>query len=231
MERVVGIIGAMEEEILLIKNHINNLVEKEIASIKFYFGEIDNKKVVLTQSGIGKVNSSVCATLLASKFNVSEIIFTGVAGGVNSDLNIGDIVVSIDLIQHDFNLTSFGRKMGEIPNIKTLSIFADKNLIEIANNSISEIGLNFVNGRIISGDQFINSKEKIKELRDVFNADAVEMEGASVAQVCYLFNTPFVVIRSISDKADDNSHVDFNEFVKIAADNSAKIVLKMMEKI
>ena len=231
MEKVIGIIGAMEEEILLIKNHINNLVEEEIASIKFYFGEIDNKKVVLTQSGIGKVNSAVTATLLIEKFNVSGIVFTGVAGGVNSDLNIGDIVVSTDLVQHDFDLTSFGRKMGEIPNVKTLSIFADKNLIEIANNSISEIGLNFVNGRIISGDQFINSKEKIKELRDVFNADAVEMEGASVAQVCYLFNTPFVVIRSISDKADDNSHVDFNEFVKIAADNSAKIVLKMMEKI
>jgi len=231
MEKVIGIIGAMEEEILLIKNHINNLVEEEIASIKFYFGEIDNKKVVLTQSGIGKVNSAVTATLLIEKFNVSGIVFTGVAGGVNSDLNIGDIVVSTDLVQHDFDLTSFGRKMGEIPNIKSLSIFADKNLIEIANSSISEIGLNFVNGRIISGDQFINSKEKIKELRDVFNADAVEMEGASVAQVCYLFNTPFVVIRSISDKADDNSHVDFNEFVKIAADNSAKIVLKMMEKI
>jgi len=231
MEKVIGIIGAMEEEILLIKSYINNLVEKEIASIKFYFGEINNKKIVLTQSGIGKVNSAVCATLLIEKFNVSEIVFTGVAGGVNSDLNIGDIVVSTDLVQHDFDLTSFGRKMGEIPNIKSLSIFADKNLIEIANSSISEIGLNFVNGRIISGDQFINSKEKIKELRDVFNADAVEMEGASVAQVCYLFNTPFVVIRSISDKADDNSHVDFNEFVKIAADNSAKIVLKMMEKI
>ncbi len=231
MEKIFGIIGAMEEEVVLIKDCLEDLVEKEIASIKFYFGNINNKKIVLTQSGIGKVNAAICATLLIEKFNVSKIIFTGVAGGVNSDLNIGDIVISTDLIQHDFDLTSFGRKMGEIPNIKSLSFFADKELINIANESISEIGLNGLSGRIISGDQFINSDEIIKELGDSFKADAVEMEGASVAHVCHLFNIPFVVIRSISDKANGDSRIDFNEFVKLAADNSAKIILKMIEKI
>lgn len=228
---MIGIIGAMEEEIFSLKNEIKDFNIIDIAGIEFYCGNISDKKVVLVKSGIGKVNSAVCATLLIEKFNISEIVFTGVAGSINEKLNIGDVIISSDLIQHDFDTTSFGEKLGQIPRMKEWIFKADNELIDIASNVCEDNNINYIKGRILSGDQFINSKEKIEWLKDVFNGDAVEMEGASVAHVCYLFNVPFVIIRSISDKADKSSFMDFKEFSMLAAENSKKIVFGILKEI
>lgn len=228
---MIGIIGAMQEEIIELKKQIKNIKENTMAGFVFYSGILNKKDIILVQSGIGKVNSAICTTILIEQFNVTKIIFTGVAGGVNNDLNVGDIVISKDLIQHDVDATAFGAKYGQIPRMNQLEFKSDINLIELAKKSAKDIFTNekIVVGRILSGDQFVSSIEKIKWLRDKFNGDCVEMEGASVAHVATLFNIPFVVIRSISDKADHSANIDFNKFVNIAANNSKNIVLKMLE--
>jgi len=228
---LIGIIGAMQEEIIELKKQIKNIKENTMAGFVFYSGILNKKDIILVQSGIGKVNSAICTTILIEQFNVTKIIFTGVAGGVNNDLNVGDIVISKDLIQHDVDATAFGAKYGQIPRMNQLEFKSDINLIELAKKSAKDIFTNekIVVGRILSGDQFVSSIEKIKWLRDKFNGDCVEMEGASVAHVATLFNIPFVVIRSISDKADHSANIDFNKFVNIAANNSKNIVLKMLE--
>ncbi|NLK63056.1 MAG: 5'-methylthioadenosine/adenosylhomocysteine nucleosidase [Fusobacteria bacterium] len=231
MIKLIGIIGAMQEEIIELKKQIKNIKENTMAGFVFYSGILNKKDIILVQSGIGKVNSAICTTILIEQFNVTKIIFTGVAGGVNNDLNVGDIVISKDLIQHDVDATAFGAKYGQIPRMNQLEFKSDINLIELAKKSAKDIFTNekIVVGRILSGDQFVSSIEKIKWLRDKFNGDCVEMEGASVAHVATLFNIPFVVIRSISDKADHSANIDFNKFVNIAANNSKNIVLKMLE--
>ncbi|MEZ7821228.1 MAG: 5'-methylthioadenosine/adenosylhomocysteine nucleosidase [Patescibacteria group bacterium] len=228
---MIGIIGAMEEEIVLIKKEIKNLETIVVSNMEFYCGDIFGKKIVLVKCGIGKVNVAICATLLIERFNVSEIIFTGVAGGINENLNVGDIVVSSDLIQHDFDTTCFGEKLGQIPRMDQWIFKASDYLINIVSSVCKNENLKYIKGRILSGDQFINSKEKVEYLKQNFEGDAVEMEGAALAHVCCVFNIPFVVIRSISDKADNSSHIDFNEFCLLAANNSKKIVCGLLKLI
>ncbi len=188
---------------------------------------------MLVESGIGKVNSAVCTTILIEEFKVDKIIFTGVAGAVSNELNIGDIVVSSELIEHDFDCTAFGMEAGVIPRMENSNFESDKTLVELAKKSgVKILGENKIKtGIIVSGDQFIADKNKIAWLEKTFDAKCTEMEGASVAHVCYLFKIPFVIIRSISDKADGSAHVDFKEFVYIAAENSKKIVVEMLEHI
>lgn len=228
---MIGIVGAMEEEIVSLKKEINNLEIFSIAGLEFFVGDFLNKKIVLTKCGIGKVNAALCSTILINNFNVSKIIFSGVAGSINIKLKIGDIVISSDLIEHDFDTTSFGEEFGQIPRMKEWKFKADKDLIDIASGVCAKNNFNFIIGRILSGDQFINSLEKITWLRGQFSGDAVEMEGAALAHVCCLFNIPFVVIRSISDNADNSSHIDFKEFCLLAAENSKKIICGLLEKI
>lgn len=230
---MIGIIGAMHEEIVELKELINNLTEERISNITFFKGSINNKEIILVESGIGKVNSAVCATLLINHFKVDKIIFTGVAGGVDNDIEIGDIVISTKLIEHDFDVTAFGLKPGVIPRMNNSEFRADENLRKIAKEAALEIfeEKQVREGIIVSGDQFISSIEKINWLRDTFNASCAEMEGASIAHVCYMFDIPFVILRAISDKADHNAKVDFPTFVKKAAKNSKEIVLRMLEKL
>lgn len=228
---MIGIIGAMQEEIRELRDLMTEVEEYEIARIMYYQGRLENKEIVLVEGGIGKVNSSVCTTILIEKFNVEKVIFTGVAGGIGKDIEVGDIVISSDLVQHDFDLTAFGRKVGDIPRMEVGTFRADENLIALAKESALKIfDENQVRvGRILSGDQFINNIEKLKYLEEAFSAEAVEMEGASVAQVCYLFNIPFVVIRAISDKAGSKAEIDFQSFIELAAKNSKKIVVNMLK--
>lgn len=228
---MIGIVGAMEEEIISLKNEVENFSVENIAGIDFFIGNLFGKKIVLTKCGIGKVNAALCTTILINKFNVSKIVFIGVAGAVNKELKVGDIVISQDLIEHDFDTTIFGEEFGQIPRMKEWRFRADKNLIDLASCVCNKNNLNFVIGRILSGDQFINSSEKVEWFRKQFAGDAVEMEGAALAHVCCLFNIPFVVIRSISDNADNSSHVDFKEFCLLAAENSKKIICGLLEKI
>ncbi|MGB6129579.1 MAG: 5'-methylthioadenosine/adenosylhomocysteine nucleosidase [Psychrilyobacter sp.] len=228
---MIGIIGAMHEEIIELKNMISNLKEEKILDITFFKGTLEGKKIVLVEGGIGKVNSSVCTTLLIDRFKVDQLIFTGVAGGTNPNIEVGDIVISNELIEHDFDCTAFGMKHGEIPRMDTSIFKADKKLIKIAEKSALELfnKENVYTGRIVSGDVFVAEPAKINWLRETFNSECTEMEGAAVAHVCHLFKIPFVIIRSISDKANDNAKTDFQEFVKLAAKNSKNLIVKMMK--
>jgi len=230
---MIGIIGAMHEEIIELKNMILDLEEVKILDITFFKGTLKGKNIVLVEGGIGKVNSSVCTTLLIDRFKIDQLIFTGVAGGTNPNIEVGDIVISTELIEHDFDCTAFGMKHGEIPRMDTSIFKADKNLIKIAETSSLELfnKKNIYTGRIVSGDVFVAESQKINWLRETFNSECTEMEGAAVAHVCHLFKIPFVIIRSISDKANGNAKTDFQEFVKLAAKNSKNLIVEMMKRI
>lgn len=230
---MIGIIGAMNEEVIQLKEIMLIEENRKIGGYEFFKGRLYEKEIVLVECGIGKVNASICATLLINEFKVERIFFTGVAGALNPKIDIGDIVISTDLLEYDFDVTSFGYEPGVIPRMKDSKFKSDERMIEIAKNSaIEQFGENRVwIGRIVSGDQFVASVDKIKWLRDTFNGECTEMEGAAVAHVCYLLNTPFVIIRSISDKANHDANMNYDEFVKIAAENSKLIIEGVLKKI
>lgn len=229
----IGIIGAMNEEIVELKSLIEGLEEEKIGNLIFFKGKIKNKDIILVECGIGKVNAGICATLLCTHFKVDKVLFTGVAGGLNPELNIGDIVIGEELLQWDFDCTAFGYELGQIPRMDSYKFLSDKNLIKLACEvAIENFGEDRVKiGKIISADYFVASAEKINWLREKFMGDCTEMEGASVAQVCHIFKVPFLIIRALSDKANSDAKMDFPEFVKLAAKNSKLIVENMLEKI
>lgn len=228
----IGIIGAMDEEVIKIKEEMQvERIEKK-AQMEFFLGQFLGKDVVVVRSGIGKVNAAVCAQILIDDFNVDAIINTGIAGGVYSEINVGDVVVSTDLVHHDFDTAAFGYELGQVPRMEVYSFKADEKLVNVAVDSAKQLdGFNVYSGRIISGDQFINSREKISFFREKFNAYAVEMEGAAIAHVCYLNSVPFVVLRSISDKADGSAHVDYPTFMNKAINNSIGILSNMLRAL
>ncbi|BBA51065.1 5'-methylthioadenosine/adenosylhomocysteine nucleosidase [uncultured Fusobacterium sp.] len=229
----IGIIGAMNEEVVELKAVMSDIKSEKIGNLEFFNGKLLGKDVVLVEGGIGKVNAAICATLIINHFKVDKVLFTGVAGGVNPNINIGDIVIGNDLIEHDFDSTAFGYELGQIPRMDTYIFKADQNLVDIACNvAEKEFGKYRVCvGRIVSGDEFVASIERIKWLRDTFEADCTEMEGAAVAHVCHIFNMPFLIIRAISDKANHDAKVDFPEFVKLAAKNSKTIIEGILNRL
>ncbi|WP_297488412.1 5'-methylthioadenosine/adenosylhomocysteine nucleosidase [uncultured Cetobacterium sp.] len=233
MANQIAIIGAMDSEIKNLLTQMKDVTVETNASVTFHKGLLNNKKVIVFKSGIGKVNAAMSTTMALEKYDIDKIIFTGVAGAVNNKLNIADIVISKDLVQYDYDTTVFGTKLGMVPGSTNGRFIPNKELINIAKKSADKILINHKAyiGTIATGDQFIADKVKVKSLQDNFNAMAVEMEGASVAQVANLYNVPFVVIRSMSDKADGSAHMNYNEFEQIAADNSVKIVKEMLNQI
>lgn len=225
-----GIIGAMEEEVasLIEEMEVSSKIAK--AKMVFHSGIIYNKEVVIVTSGIGKVNAAVCAQILVDKFDVDYIINVGIAGGVGEKIYPGDIVIANSLVQHDVDTSAFGDKLGQIPRMDAYDFKCSDLLIshgKIACSSIENVNT-FV-GRIVSGDQFIANSEKIKWLNEEFNALACEMEGASIAHVAYLNDVPFLIIRSISDNANNGAHMDYEKFKPIAVKNS-NIILRSMLK-
>lgn len=231
----IGIIGAMELEVSTLKSlmEIEKTVKK--ASLTFYEGKLEGKDIVLVQCGIGKVNSALCAQILISEFNVDAIVNTGVAGAIHSSLDVNDIVISTDAIQHDMDATAFGYKKGQIPQMENSTFVADERLVNAAYDSsldqAKDKDFKIVKGRVVSGDIFISSKELKEELENDFNAYCGEMEGAAIAHACYLNNIPFVIIRAMSDKADGSANVTYDEFVIEAAENSKDIVLRMLKAL
>ena len=223
----------MNEEVIELKNIMTDMQVEKIGNLEFLKGNLLNKEVILVEGGIGKVNAAICATLMIEHFKVSKVLFTGVAGGTNPDINIGDIVIGVDQIEHDFDSTAFGYALGQIPRMDTYIFEADRELVDLAYSvAVEKFGREKVRkGRIVSGDEFVASVEKIKWLRDTFNADCTEMEGAAVAHVCHVFKMPFLIIRAISDKANHDAKVDFPEFVKLAAKNSKTIIEGILERI
>ncbi|WP_337959647.1 5'-methylthioadenosine/adenosylhomocysteine nucleosidase [Anaerobacillus arseniciselenatis] len=229
----IGIIGAMDEEIKLLKENIEVKEEVVKATITFYVGQLHGKEVVVCKSGVGKVNAAITTQLLINDFSVTNILFTGVAGAVDPKLNIGDIVISKNALQHDLDASALGFKKGEVPMFNYPSLFpADEALVQLAEKGAKKLdNINVVKGTILSGDQFIADHEKVAQLGELFGGSCVEMEGAAVAHVAMLNKIPFVIIRSMSDKANGEANVNFTEFTKLASERSFSIVHSIVENI
>lgn len=229
----IGIIGAMELEVEVLKEQmdVKNIVEK--ASMKFYEGILRGKDVVIVQCGIGKVNAGICVQILADLFQVDAVINTGVAGSLRAEINIGDIVVSTDACEHDMDVTALGYKQGIIPQMKESFFKADRKLVEAAIEVCREVNpdINVYEGRVLSGDQFISGEEIKNKLIDLFGGFCTEMEGAAIAHAAFLNEIPYVVIRAISDKADGSAHMDYPEFERAAAAHSAKLVENLVKRL
>jgi len=227
-----GIIGAMDEEIALYLEAMQETESTAHAGITYYTGKLEGRDVVLCKSGVGKVNASVCTQILIDRFQVGQVIFTGVAGAVHPELTIGDIVISTDCVQHDVDVTALGFQPGQIPYTEQWIWPADQALIAQAVKAGEQLadGVRVVTGRVLSGDQFIADREKVKHLHEVFGAYCTEMEGAAVAQVCAMNQVPYVVVRSMSDKADGSAHVNFLEFTKLASQRSFAMVSNLLRQ-
>lgn len=221
---MIGIICAEEKELIEIKKLMNNQKEKNIYEKTFYIGNMENKEIVLVKCNVGKVNSARVCQMLIDNFNIELIINVGTAGSVDKSLDIGDVVVASELVQYDFDVTPFGRKLGEIENIGE-SIKVDNNLLSLFD------GINVRKGIIASGDKFIVNNEEKNNIRNIFGALCIEMEGASIAQVCYLDKIPFLVIKSITDKLDGSSKVDFETFLEFSSKVVANILKEVLCKI
>jgi adenosylhomocysteine nucleosidase len=228
----IGIIGAMAEEVKLIEQDMQQPIITIIAGMSFYEGLLFEVPVVLCKSGVGKVNAAVCTQILIDKFGVDCVLFTGVAGALDPELNIGDIVISTDCMQHDIDVSPLGFARGVIPFADTSIFVADSELVNIAYESSKQLfGSHIRKGRVLSGDQFIADRDKVKQLHLELSGICTEMEGAAVAQACQMNGIPFVVIRSMSDKADGSAHVNFAEFTQLASDNSYRLIAHMIKAL
>ncbi|MBD5135577.1 MAG: 5'-methylthioadenosine/adenosylhomocysteine nucleosidase [Lachnospiraceae bacterium] len=228
---MLGIIGAMEVEVNQIKSELADIKIIKKAGMEFNSGLLMGKPVVIVRSGVGKVNAGICAQILCDIFDVDAIINTGIAGSLKEEINIGDIVLSEDALQHDMDAVAFGYDIGVIPQMEVSTFKADKKLITLAEEACKNVctHINSFIGRIVSGDQFISAKEKKKWLTDNFNGYCTEMEGAAIAQAAYLNNVPFLIVRSISDKADDSAHMDYPAFESMAIENSVKLIKEIVK--
>lgn len=220
---MIGIIVAEEKELIEVKKIINNIKERKIYEKTFYIGNIESKEIVLAKSNVGKVNSARVCQLLIDNFNVELVINAGTAGSVDNSLDIGDVVVATKLVQYDFDVTPFGRKLGEIENIGEY-IEVEKNLLQLFD------GIYVKKGIIASGDKFIVNKEEKDNIRKLFCALCIDMESAGIAQVCYLDKVPFLVIRSITDKQDGSAKVDFETFLESSSKVAANILKEVLKK-
>lgn len=230
---MVGIIGAMEVEVTRLKEAMQDVKILKKASMEFYSGVLNGSEAVVVRSGIGKVNAGICTQILVDVFGVNAIINTGIAGSLKNEINIGDIVLSTDTLQHDVDATGFGYEVGVIPQMETSCFVADEMLRRTAKDCCLEVNpdISVFEGRVVSGDQFISDKEKKNWIAGQFEGYCTEMEGAAIAQAAYLNGVPFLVIRAISDKADDSATMDYPEFEKKAVEHSVKLVEAICEKL
>ena len=231
--KTIGIIGAMEVEVAILKEKMEDVRIIKKASMDFYEGILAGKKVVVVRSGIGKVNAGICAQILADVFSVDAIINTGIAGSLTQNINIGDSVLSTDVVQHDMDATGFGYRKGQIPQMPVFFFNADDNLRRLAAEVCKEVNpdIQVFEGRIASGDQFVCDQDVKNRIVSEFSAYATEMEGAAIGQAAYLNEIPFLVVRAISDKADGSAQMDYSEFEKAAVDHSVRLTLNMLARI
>lgn len=216
----------MQEEMQEIKNIMEQIEEEKIYNLTFIKGKINNQTAVLVESGVGKVNATRTTQILIDYFKIEAVINIGSAGSANNELEIGDIVIGKKLVQHDFDITAFGHPKGFISNVGQY-VESDSELIEKMEQTISKLGnceCNIKIGTIASGDIFCTETKMKDKIKEKFNADAIEMEGAAIAQVCKLDNIPFIIIRSISDKPNGKNEITFNEFLKKASKRCAQII-------
>lgn len=228
----IGIIGAMQEEIDTLIPMIEDMKVENISHLPFYIGAYNDIEVIVVRCGVGKVNAAMCTQILVDKFNPDYVINIGVAGAVSDVVSIGDIVLSTYLVEHDFDCTAFGYEKGIIPRLESSKFIADDELLKIAEKSKNILSdINFFNGVIVSGDVFVSSKAMKGDLYTRYGAMCTEMEGASIAHVCHLNSKPFLVIRSMSDKADGDAPENFNDFVLKSAENSKLFIQEMIRNM
>lgn len=228
---MIGIIGAMEEEVAILKDKIINLKTSKVAHATFYQGELNGKSVVLTQSGIGKVNAAISTALLIEKFNPKYIINTGSAGALDESLDIGNVIVSDKVSYHDADATAFGYEYGQIPQMP-LEFVANEHLLNEVSQVLNEQSIHSQVGLVVSGDSFIGSQSQRKKIKNQFpDAMAVEMEATAIAQTCHQFNTPFIITRAISDLANGQAEISFDEFLGEAAKSSSQTVENLLKKL
>ena len=230
---LIGIIGAMEEEVSRLKEQMIDVTVKEKAGMEFFRGVLSGKPVVVVRSGIGKVNAGICTQILVDDYHIDYVINTGIAGSLKSVIDIGDIVVSTDTLQHDVDALGFGYPLGQISRMDTLSFPADKKLVELAQEVCREVNpeIHVYAGRVVSGDQFISDKATKQRIIDNFDGYCTEMEGAAIAQAAYLNKIPYVVLRAISDKADDSATVDYPTFEQQAILHCVNLVQNMVKRL
>ena len=229
----IGIIGAMEAEVALLRDSLNGLETHRFGkNFVMYTGQFAGKDIALCQSGIGKVNAAIATTLLKEHFAPDVVINTGSAGGIGGDLKVGDVVVGTHIMHHDVDVTAFGYQHGQVPQLPA-AFACDETLVAAAEKAACTFqAARVMHGLIVSGDSFINSKTAIEQIHARLSQPlAVEMEAAAIAQTCYQLDTPFVVIRAISDSAEDSASVSFEEFLEVAAKHSAQMVQQMIQAL
>ncbi|SHO53844.1 5'-methylthioadenosine/adenosylhomocysteine nucleosidase [Anaerocolumna xylanovorans] len=228
-----GIIGAMEEEVNQLKEKMEGVSRKEKAGMEFLEGTLEGRPCVVVRSGIGKVNAAVCTQILIDDYGVDVVINTGVAGSLKAEINIGDMVISEDALQHDVDATGFGYDYGVIPRMKTSVFKTEDTLTALAVKVCKEVNpdIGVFPGRIVSGDQFISDREKKIWIKEHFHGLCTEMEGGAIAQTAHLNKIPFLIIRAISDKADDSAHMDYGAFEAKAIEHTVKLVKTLLKAL
>ena len=226
----IAIMGAMPEEVAPLLERVENVQKVDYANNSYYEATYKGKELVIAYSKIGKVFSSLTASTLIEKFGCQKLLFSGVAGAINPDLEIGDLIIATKLCQHDLDISIFGHDFGYVPEGAKF-VESSEGLRDIAKEVASKNGLSVREGIIATGDQFVASNERKAFISTHFQADALEMEGASVAVVCDALNVPFFILRAISDTANDDAGVDFDEFMVNSAKISANFILDMVENI
>ena len=227
----IGIVGAMAQEVEILSGLMTDKTETRVASAVILEGKINGKAVALLQSGIGKVAAAIGTAALLQLTKPDAVLNTGSAGGVARGLKVGDIVISDETRYHDVDVTAFGYEKGQLP-ANPAAFLSDKKLADLAEKVAQEQGQSVKRGLICSGDSFINSEQKIAQIKADFpNVTAVEMEATAIAQVCHAFNVAFVVVRAISDAGDGEASLSFEEFLPLAAKQSSALVLGMLEKL
>ena len=233
MIKKIGIIGAMEEEVTALREKLSDGKLLRKASMDFYSGTLNGVEAVVVRSGIGKVNAGICTQILADVYQVDAVINTGIAGSLRAEINIGDIVLSSDALQHDMDATGFGYEPGVIPRMETSCFQADPALLRKAEEACREAvpEVQVFTGRVVSGDQFISDQAVKERIIRQFGGMCTEMEGAAIAQAAYLNHLPFVIIRAISDKADDSATVDYPPFERQAIAHSVALVENFVRRL
>ena len=228
---MLGIIGAMAQEVRQLKEAMEQPRIETVAGMEFYRGTIGGKEAVVVQSGIGKVSAGICAQILVDRFGVDGIINTGIAGSLKAEINIGDLVMSTDALQHDVDAVNFGYEPGQIPQLPVKAFPTDDRLRKLAMELCARVNpdIRAHEGRVLTGDQFISDKAKKQWLTSTFGGACTEMEGAAIAQAAYLNQVPVLIIRAISDKADDSASMEYGAFEELAILHSVRLTRALIE--
>ena len=230
---MIGIIGAMDEEVEQIAANLKDARQERIAGMTFTYGELEGKDAVVVRSGIGKVNMALCAQILIDRFNADLLINTGVAGSLDARIDIGDIVIATDAVYHDMDATGFGDPAGQVPRMDVLSFPLSGPIGDLAEKCCAKVNpdIHTFRGRVLTGDQFVSAQETKDRITGLFGGLCTEMEGAAMAHAAYLNQVPALVIRAISDKADGSAHETYSSFEKKAIEHTVKLILELLKEL